>query len=385
VPVRRSLPLLAVAVAAVLAAAPAGASVNDLTCKPPARHPYPVVVLPGTAFDMSITLPQIDPALERLGYCVFALDYGGGRGLGDIEKSAVEISAFVDRVLTATGARRVSFVGHSQGGMLPRYIIKFLGGRTRVDDVVGLSPSSHGTTNPAAPLVGAAGCVACDQQIAGSPFMQKLNAGDQTPAPVSYTVIETRNDEVITPFESEFLPVTADGRVTNVLLQDRCPGDLSEHVSIIYDAVALQWMLNALGRRGPADPAFVPDCTGASLATFPNSNSGTVRGDPPSGPSAQVRGTLALRLPAGGVRHGRRAFAVAITAQRGLVRGVVVSVRRGRKTVARSAPLAVGPRAPVQVKLLASSPLVRGRYGVIAAGRDFENKPVTARASLRVR
>jgi triacylglycerol lipase len=48
--------------------------------------------------------------------------------------------------------------------------------------------------------------------------------------------------------------------VTNVVLQDRCPTDLTEHVGIIYDAVALQWVVNALGRPGPADPGFRPRC-----------------------------------------------------------------------------------------------------------------------------
>ena len=40
-------------------------------------------------------------------------------------------------------------VGHSQGGMMPRYYIKFLGGAGKVDDLVGLSPSNHGTVQPA--------------------------------------------------------------------------------------------------------------------------------------------------------------------------------------------------------------------------------------------
>ena len=39
-------------------------------------------------------------------------------------------------------------VGHSQGGMMPRYYIKFLGGADKVDDLVGLAPSNHGTSNP---------------------------------------------------------------------------------------------------------------------------------------------------------------------------------------------------------------------------------------------
>jgi triacylglycerol lipase len=53
--------------------------------------------------------------------------------------------------------------------------------------------------------------------------------------------------------------------VTNVLLQDDCPLDLSEHVAITDDPVAIQWVLNALSSNGPADPTFKPDCTGLSL------------------------------------------------------------------------------------------------------------------------
>ena len=140
---------------------------------------------------------------------------------------------------------------------MPRYYIKFLGGARRVDDLVGLAPSNHGTTIPLAPMAGP-GCRACLQQVAGSKFLKHLNAGDQTPGDVSYTVIETSNDEVVTPYTSAFLP--AGPRTTNVLLQDDCPADPAEHVSIIYDPIALQLVENALGRPGPADPAFEPLC-----------------------------------------------------------------------------------------------------------------------------
>ena len=54
--------------------------------------------------------------------------------------SAAQLEAFVDRVLAATGAAKVSMVGHSQGGMMPRYYIQFLGGAGKVDDLVGLAP-----------------------------------------------------------------------------------------------------------------------------------------------------------------------------------------------------------------------------------------------------
>ena len=101
-------------------------------------------------------------------------------------------------------------VGHSQGGMMPRYYIKFLGGAKVVDDLVGLSPSNHGTTivgDPGNPLTGALrrACPACDQQAAGSPFLTRLNAGDETPGTVSYTQVTTRYDEVVVPYTSAYL------------------------------------------------------------------------------------------------------------------------------------------------------------------------------------
>jgi triacylglycerol lipase len=228
---------------------------NDWTCKPPAAHPYPVVLVHGTFGDMTVSWNLISPRLKQDGYCVFALDYGN-RGTGPIEGSAAQLRDFVDRVLAATGARKVSLVGHSQGGMMPRYYVKFLGGAGKVDDLIGLAPSNHGTSNPGALLLDGVGvCHSCGQQATGSAFLTNLNAGDETPGNVSYTAIETRYDEVVIPYTSAFL-----SGATNVLLQDRCPLDVAEHLGIIYDAVALRWVRNALGRPGPADPAFRPSC-----------------------------------------------------------------------------------------------------------------------------
>jgi triacylglycerol lipase len=255
-----------VAVAAFASAAPARADTapgisppgaNDWSCSPSQARPYPVVLVHGTFGDMTVSWNLISPVLKAHGYCVFALDYGN-RGTGAIENSAAELRAFVDRVRSATGASKVSLVGHSQGGMMPRYYIKFLGGKQYVDDLVGLVPSNHGTTNPLAPPAGDLGCVACDQQTAGSQFLANLNAGDETPGSISYTVVTTRYDEVVTPYRSAYL--AAGPRTTNVTLQDRCPLDLTDHLGIIYDPAALQWVENALGRAGAADPGFRPSC-----------------------------------------------------------------------------------------------------------------------------
>ncbi len=229
---------------------------NDWSCKPSAQHTRPVVLVHGTFADMTVSWNLISPVLKAEGYCVFALDYGD-RGTGPIEDSAGQLRDFVDRVRAATGASKVSMVGHSQGGMMPRYYIKFLGGAQRVDDLVGLVPSNHGTTIPLAPIAGTV-CVACKQQVAGSSFITNLNAGDETPGIVSYTVVTTRYDEVVTPYRSAYL--AAGPRTTNVTLQDRCPLDLVDHLGIIYDGAALQWVQNALARSGPADPSFRPRC-----------------------------------------------------------------------------------------------------------------------------
>ncbi len=237
---------------------------NNWSCRPSSRHPEPVVLVHGTLFDQTLTWNLMAPVLERAGYCVFAPDYGH-RATQPIAESAHQLGAFIQRVLKATGARRVSLVGHSQGGMMPRYYLEFLGGTRYVDDLIGLSPSNHGTTLPVAGPVGTYGdCPACSEQVVGSAFLRRLNAGDQTPGPVSYTVIETSHDEIVTPYQSAFLAPEG-GRVTNVLLQRDCPADLSEHVRIPYDPVAIQWVLNALGRPGPATAGFHPDCTGLAL------------------------------------------------------------------------------------------------------------------------
>jgi triacylglycerol lipase len=231
--------------------------INSRSCRPPPQHPDPVVLIHGTFALTSWEL--IAPALAHRGYCVFTFDYGNF-GTGEIAHSARELAAFVDRVLARTHAHQVSIIGHSEGGMMPRYYIRYLGGAAHVSDLIALAPSNHGTTNPLALEGAALGCTACAQQLAiGSPFLDRLNTGNQAPAPVDYTVIQTAEDEIVTPYTSAFLhgPAT---RVTNITLQNRCPDDESGHLAITTDPVALQWIRNALARTGPASPAFRPHC-----------------------------------------------------------------------------------------------------------------------------
>jgi triacylglycerol esterase/lipase EstA (alpha/beta hydrolase family) len=229
---------------------------NNPACRPDAAHPEPVVLVHGTGTDMAQDWAALSPVLAVKGYCVYALNYGN-RATGLIENSAQELAVFVDNVLALTGAKKVSIVGHSQGGMIPRYYIKFLGGADKIDDLIALAPPNHGTTadtllripciqvNP--PFISPA----CDQQVAGSAFLTNLNQGDETPAPVSYTAIATRFDEIVIPYTSSFLAGPAE-RVTNITLQDYYPLDLVDHIGISFDPNAFKFVFDALAYPGPA-------------------------------------------------------------------------------------------------------------------------------------
>ena len=237
---------------------------NDPACKPAAAHPYPVILVHGTFGDMTVSWNTIAPALEARGYCVWALDYGN-RGTGDIDRSADQLVAFIAKVRSITGAAKVSMIGHSQGGMLARYVTVRRGLLGVVDDVVGLAPSSHGTTNPLAGPAGVFGCTACAQQKAGSAFMRKVNQPPpEAPGPAWYTTVTTTHDEVVTPYRSQAL---AGDHATNVILQDKCP---ARPVRARHDrrrpgraAVGDQ---RARPPKAPPTRRFKPDCTGLSTA-----------------------------------------------------------------------------------------------------------------------
>jgi triacylglycerol esterase/lipase EstA (alpha/beta hydrolase family) len=244
---------------------------NNWSCRPTAQHPYPVVLVHGTLENMNDNWQAASPILANHGYCVFALNYGGAsatsdfQGTGEIAASAQQLAAFVNQVLAATGAAKVDIVGHSQGGMMPRYYINFLGGAAKVDKLIALAPSNYGTTLDGLTALGqtlgllgpinsslSTSCDACVEQEVGSSFLTNLNAHPTVPG-VSYTVIETTGDEVVTPYTNAFLPAAAN--VTNITVQNQCSTDDSEHLEIANDPVAMADMLNALD---PAQPVKVP-------------------------------------------------------------------------------------------------------------------------------
>jgi hypothetical protein len=246
---------------------------NDWSCKPTKAHPYPVILVHGTFANEAFSWQALSPMLANAGYCVYGMDYGAEPetlghfyGLAPVQNSAKQLQSEVNQVLASTGAKQVDMVGWSQGGMMPRYYIKFLDGAAKVHMLVGLAPINHGTTTDG--LVSIAnffaknfgfsfnqlGCYSCTQLEQGSSFLSSLNQGGVTSGP-EYVVIESKYDEVVTPYTSTFL---SGPNTQNITLQNQCSTDYTEHLGIIYDPVALQDVMNALG---PDSTGFKPHCS----------------------------------------------------------------------------------------------------------------------------
>jgi triacylglycerol esterase/lipase EstA (alpha/beta hydrolase family) len=265
---------IGIAVVLLCPAAAAGApdppppGANDFSCRPSADHPRPVVLVHGLGATMSDNWGYHSPRLRAAGYCVFALTYGvdprtrswpySPGGVIAMERSAPQLAAFVERVLEATGASEVDLVGHSEGTVMPRYYLERLGGADVVRGFVALTPLWRGTEFGGAALLRDLGeplglsapvvnliaslCGSCPQFLRGSDYLDALNADGEAIPGVDHTNIVTRYDLLVVPHTSGIM---RDGG-TNIVLQDVCPLDLSEHSTMAFDPVATQLILNAL-------------------------------------------------------------------------------------------------------------------------------------------
>jgi triacylglycerol lipase len=105
----------------------------------------------------------------------------------------------------------------------------------------------------AAPARKGLSCAACSEFSPQSSFIEALNAGSGAAvAGVTYTNIMSRFDELVIPFTSGAL---AAPNATNIVVQDQCRLDLSEHIALVADHIVGRDVLNAL------DPAHARPIT----------------------------------------------------------------------------------------------------------------------------
>lgn len=335
-----------------------------------------------------------EPALTRLGIPWCHVDLPD-QATGDVQRNGEYVAAAL-RFMHRIAGRRVSVIGHSQGGMVPRWALRWWPDvRGMVEDLIGFAPSNHGTTQ--ANCTAQEPCSASSwQQSDGSNFMNALNSRTETFPGVSYTNVVTRLDEVVQPVESGFLSSAGGGRVTNVATQDICPAAPYEHLLVgLIDPVAYALAIDALSHDGPADPSRIgldvcaqllhpginpvtaPIDGAAAAASFGSYQAATVPAEPALAcyttascpPGATTSGGI---TPARLVKTGcstRSAFTVVVPVRSRGARATVA----GKRVKVRAVRGARGRRVAVRVDLRRSG---RRTVTLKVRGRDARGRSV---------
>jgi triacylglycerol esterase/lipase EstA (alpha/beta hydrolase family) len=226
---------------------------NALKCSQTDSGRDPILLVHGTTEDDASYDVTFKPLLTARGelVCTVALPENA---LGRVDVSAEYVAAAV-RTLAARYQRPVDLIGHSQGGMILRWAVKWWPDiRTLVDDVIGLAPPNHGSS------VGSTLCIipcmaAAWQQAPDARFIAALNNGDETPGRVSYTVVYSETDEIVEPTSP---PIAGEADDSNTMVQTVCPGREVSHKGAASDNVSVSLVLDALDNPGPARASRLP-------------------------------------------------------------------------------------------------------------------------------
>jgi hypothetical protein len=221
----------------------------------------PILMIPGTNLDPR---PNYSWDYERAftslhwPYCTLTLPY---HTMGDIQVAG-EYVVYALRTLARTAGRRVDVLGYSQGGMLPRWALRFWPDtRPLVHDLVGIDPSNHGTLDAEAAC--RSSCPpAYWQQASDARFIDALNSRAETFGGIRYTVIYSRTDEIVVPnldSSGSSSLHTGGGQIANIAVQQICPADVSDHLAMgTYDPVAYALAIDAFTHSGTAEPSRIP-------------------------------------------------------------------------------------------------------------------------------
>src|SRR5438270_1450620 len=164
---------------------PAGTLAESLSCPGGLAHPQhePVLLVHGTGATPEENWSwNYAKVLPTMGYDVCTVRLPN-RALDDIQVSSEYVVSAI-RTMARTSGRMVDVLGHSQGGLEPRWALKWWPDTQRlVDDDVMLASPNHGVF--AADIWPPGVCTeACYQMRRTAQFIAALNAGDETPGAV---------------------------------------------------------------------------------------------------------------------------------------------------------------------------------------------------------
>ncbi|MDQ5816414.1 MAG: lipase family protein [Actinomycetota bacterium] len=221
----------------------------------------PVLLVHGTGIDRRESWGwNYWDVLHRRGFEVCWVQLPG-RALGDAQRS----SEFVARAYSTIHRRageKVDVLGHSQGGLEPRWAIKWFRSGRHVADYISLATPNHGTVVADASAEGDGCFPSCWQMRTVASFIEALNRDEETPGPIHYTNIYSDTDELVQPSGTSDL---AGG--SNIRIQDICPGRPVDHANILGDYLTFKLVMDALTQPGPARPDRLPPlvCAGGSM------------------------------------------------------------------------------------------------------------------------
>ena len=202
-----------------------------------------------------------EPALAAQGFATCSVQLPDN-ALGDFTDAALVVRAAIRRTARLAGGP-VAVVGHSQGGFLPVWVTTYWPRLARrVSDVVSLGGPFSGT-QLGNELCAAGRCAPLAWQLRrGSEHVAALTGAFRA-GRVPVTSISSRYDEIVRPQPEASMLAGA----TNVVLQDVCVQDPSEHAMLLGDPVAFDLVLDALRHPGPAVVERLPaeTCSGTFI------------------------------------------------------------------------------------------------------------------------
>ena len=183
----------------------------------PAPAKAPVLLLHGVLCNAGVLSGLARDLVGRGIGPVYTLSYGPP--LSSIEVFADQLAAKVDAMLGATGASRVSIVGHSMGGVVARAYVRRYGG-TKVASLMTLGSPHHGSVH-AYLFPGA-----CLRQLRpGNSWLAELNDAEGSPTAVRIVSLWSWHDSMVAPQTSSRLAgaenIELSGIGHNAMLGDR--------------------------------------------------------------------------------------------------------------------------------------------------------------------
>jgi uncharacterized alpha/beta hydrolase family protein len=207
----------------------------------------------GLYIDKGIILPNSDksafssgewgrlnkPVSVRTTYYVGKLDSSGTFVQTDettrsIDEYGERLGRVVDIVLHHTGKNKVVLIAHSMGGLVSRSYIENRGGESKVDKLIEIGSPNHGIYglligSQCEKILGLYSLHSgqeCKDMQHDSPFITKLNQGDETPGNIKYLTIAGSCDNNGEDYHDEVIRVGSvrlEG-ATNKVVNGQCGG-----------------------------------------------------------------------------------------------------------------------------------------------------------------